>query len=75
MRKVTDKDVVKLKYKLTVHDGTVVEDSGDDAVDMIMGKGLIIPGFEKFTGHCNHMLSLLQIICRLQKLILPTYDE
>ncbi|NQY08066.1 MAG: FKBP-type peptidyl-prolyl cis-trans isomerase [Flavobacteriales bacterium] len=47
MRKVTDKDVVKLKYKLTVHDGTVVEDSGDDAVDMIMGKGLIIPGFEK----------------------------
>ena len=47
MRKVTAKDVVKLKFSMFTHDGTLVETSEDDSINMVMGKGLVMPGLEK----------------------------
>jgi FKBP-type peptidyl-prolyl cis-trans isomerase 2 len=47
MRKVTTNDVVKLKFSVFVHDGTLIETTDKESVDMVLSKGVVMPGIEK----------------------------
>lgn len=43
-KKPKDNDIVQLKYKITLEDGTVVKDSGDEPATHTLGDGTLVSG-------------------------------